>query len=229
MAPPGRLRLASGTHGGVTLRDGHASFQIVAAPPNGLDRRRFVHVIGTSVFTDDRVEDESWATHFVGVLDGHALYAVDVPDGDDPSDGAHVDLRRLFGRGRRGHVARHRTGGADRRVGADASVLRAVRGPDRLDPERQRWNARPAASGVPAPVAGDDHARHSRRRGPDQEALLARGVRLAGADVLVPRRVRRARRDARASASYARSTRRSGHGRTTSATRAASRGRSRTA
>jgi NAD+ diphosphatase len=72
------------------------AFQIVASPPDGLERRRFVHVIGTSVFTDDRVEDESWATHFVGVLDGHALYAVDVPDGEDPSYGAHVDLRRLF-------------------------------------------------------------------------------------------------------------------------------------
>jgi NAD+ diphosphatase len=72
------------------------AFQIVAAPPDGLERRRFVHVIGASVFTDDRIEDESWATHFVGVLDGHALYAVDVPDGSDPSYGAHVDLRRLF-------------------------------------------------------------------------------------------------------------------------------------
>ena len=72
------------------------AFQIVAEPPGDVDRRRFVHVIGTSVFTDDCVEDESWATHFVGVLDGHALYAVDVPDGEDPSYGAHVDLRRLF-------------------------------------------------------------------------------------------------------------------------------------
>jgi NAD+ diphosphatase len=80
----------------VTSPPAIASFQIVATPPVDLERRRFVHVIGTSVFTDDRVEDESWATHFVGVLDGHALYAVDVPEGEDPSYGAHVDLRRLF-------------------------------------------------------------------------------------------------------------------------------------
>ena len=34
---------------------------------------------------------------------------------------------------------------------------------------------RPA--GLPPPGAGDDHARHPRRRdGPDEEALLARGV-----------------------------------------------------
>jgi NAD+ diphosphatase len=71
-------------------------FEIVAAPPAGVERRRFVHVVGTSVFTDDVVGDESWERHFVGVLDGCAVFAVDVPSGADPSDGALVDLRRLF-------------------------------------------------------------------------------------------------------------------------------------
>lgn len=57
----------------------------------------FVHVIGDKVFTDDRVEDGSWPQHVVGALDGTPVVAVDVPDGADPSYGASVDLRRLFG------------------------------------------------------------------------------------------------------------------------------------
>lgn len=57
----------------------------------------FVHVIGDRVFRDDRVGDESWPQHVVGSLDGSVVVAVDVPDGEDPSDGAAVDLRRLFG------------------------------------------------------------------------------------------------------------------------------------
>ena len=81
----------------MTSRISPVTFDIVAAPPADLDgRRRYVHVIGTSVFTDDVLGDDSWPVHFVGVLDGRALYAVDVPDGADPSDGAGVDLRRFF-------------------------------------------------------------------------------------------------------------------------------------
>ena len=80
----------------MTNRAVAVDFQIIPAPPSGVEHRRFVHVIGTSVFTDDEIGDASWPRHFVGVLDGRAIYAVDVPDGSDPSDGAHVDLRRLF-------------------------------------------------------------------------------------------------------------------------------------
>lgn len=72
------------------------AFELVAAVPDDLDVHRYVHVIGTSVFADDVPADESWPRHFVGVLDGRALFAVDVPDGEDPSDGALVDLRRYF-------------------------------------------------------------------------------------------------------------------------------------
>lgn len=54
--------------------------------------RRYVNVIGSSVFVDDRLEDESWPSYFVGVHDGEGWWAVDVPDGEDPSFGAAVDL-----------------------------------------------------------------------------------------------------------------------------------------
>jgi NAD+ diphosphatase len=59
---------------------------------------RFVHVIGTSVFVDDRLEDDGWARHFVGIVEGVGWWAVDVPaDSPDPSYGAALDLRNYFG------------------------------------------------------------------------------------------------------------------------------------
>ena len=66
--------------------------------PDGFEgSHRYVSVIGQQVFVDDRVEDESWDRHFVGVLDGEGWWAIDVPsDADDPSFGASVDLRRFW-------------------------------------------------------------------------------------------------------------------------------------
>lgn len=59
---------------------------------------RFVHVVGTSVFVDDRPAEPDWATHFVGLVDGDGWWAVDVPhDADDPSFGAALDLRAYYG------------------------------------------------------------------------------------------------------------------------------------
>lgn len=59
---------------------------------------RYVHVIGTSVFVDDRPDDDSWSRHFVGIVEGVGWWAVDVPvDSPDPSYGAAIDLRNYFG------------------------------------------------------------------------------------------------------------------------------------
>ncbi|MAT04245.1 MAG: NAD(+) diphosphatase [Acidimicrobiaceae bacterium] len=76
------------------------SFRPLNVPPDDQPaERRFVHVIGASVFVDDRPADDGWNTHFVGVVDGAAWWAVDVPtDVDDPSYGAALDLRAYFGR-----------------------------------------------------------------------------------------------------------------------------------
>lgn len=60
--------------------------------------RRYVHVVGTSVWIDEAPADASWTVHVVGVVDGVCWFAVDVPSGVDPSDGAAVDLRRFHGR-----------------------------------------------------------------------------------------------------------------------------------
>lgn len=80
----------------MTPRFAPVTFELTTTPPVDLDAYRFVHVIGTSVFVDDTPAEESWPQHFVGVLDGCALFAIDVPDGADPSGGAQVDLRRYF-------------------------------------------------------------------------------------------------------------------------------------
>jgi NAD+ diphosphatase len=59
---------------------------------------RYVHVIGSTVFVDDRAEDETWPRHFVGLVAGIGWWAIDVPhDAADPSYGAAVDLRNYFG------------------------------------------------------------------------------------------------------------------------------------
>ena len=66
-------------------------------PPDHDGDHRYVHVVGAAVFVDDRVADPAWSTHFIGLVDGHAWWAVDVPDGDDPSYGAAADLRAFHG------------------------------------------------------------------------------------------------------------------------------------
>ena len=139
---------------------------------------RYVHVIGASVFVDDRPADDGWDAHFVGVVDGHAWWAVDVPDGaDDPSYGAALDLRAFFGRAPEHHwlaagrgvqvVEWARTHRFCGRCGTPTELAageRAIRCPacgllsfPRLAPAMITLVTR----GEP---------------GPDQEALLARGV-----------------------------------------------------
>lgn len=74
------------------------AFQPLNQPPaEHAGEHRYVHVIGAAVFVDDRPGDPAWSAHFVGLVDGHAWWAVDVPDGDDPSFGAALDLRRYHG------------------------------------------------------------------------------------------------------------------------------------
>lgn len=46
----------------------------------------------------DEPGDLSWGQHFLGVLQGEAMWGVDVPTGDDPADGAATDLYSYFGR-----------------------------------------------------------------------------------------------------------------------------------
>ena len=74
-------------------------YEALNAPLDGFDGpERFVHVIGSKVFVDDRAEDDAWQRQFVGVVDGAAWWAIDVPrEAPDPSYGASLDLRAYFG------------------------------------------------------------------------------------------------------------------------------------
>ena len=67
-------------------------------PPHVATARRFVHVVGSSVWLHDEPSDGTWPTHFVGLVDGASWWAVDVPAEFDPSDGAAIDLRAYHGR-----------------------------------------------------------------------------------------------------------------------------------
>jgi NAD+ diphosphatase len=68
-------------------------------PTGHVGGHRFIHVVGTSVFVDTQLADQSWERHVVGIVEGDAWWAVDVPhDADDPSYGSAVDLFSYFGR-----------------------------------------------------------------------------------------------------------------------------------
>lgn len=72
-------------------------------PPEAGGEHRFIHVVGSSVFVDSIVADESWGRHVVGVVGGQTWWAVDVPDGaEDPSYGASLDLFSYFSRAQPG-------------------------------------------------------------------------------------------------------------------------------
>jgi NAD+ diphosphatase len=67
-------------------------------PSPSLARHRYIHVIGASVFVSDRVEIDGATQHFLGTFDDEGVWAIDVPHGEDPSDGAALDLFSYFGR-----------------------------------------------------------------------------------------------------------------------------------
>jgi NAD+ diphosphatase len=64
---------------------------------------KYIHVVGTSIFVDTLIADESWSRHVVGVVEGEAWWAIDVPtEAEDPSYGAALDLYSYFGRSSQG-------------------------------------------------------------------------------------------------------------------------------
>ncbi|MDO8363604.1 MAG: NAD(+) diphosphatase [Actinomycetota bacterium] len=73
-------------------------FNPALVPPGHVAVHRFIHVIGATVFVDDRPADDGWERHFLGVLGEEAWWAVDVPNGEDPSYGTAADLYSFHGR-----------------------------------------------------------------------------------------------------------------------------------
>lgn len=147
--------------------------------PDGFDGpHRYVYVIGTSVFVDDRLEDDSWPALFIGMLDGEGWWAVDVPEGDDPSYGAAVDLFTHFA-----GVSEAEWLLAGRAV-QTAEWLRTHRfcgrcGVETVPSEGERGLKCGACELVVYPRVAPAMITLITRGapGPDQEALLARGVR----------------------------------------------------
>jgi NAD+ diphosphatase len=153
------------------------TFRPLNAPRTEDGPRRYVHVIGSAVYVDDRVAVSEWSVHFIGEVDGESWWAVDVPRGTDPSDGAALDLRGYHGvapdhhwlaAGRGVQIVEwartHRFCGRCGTPTGLASGERAMRCPEcgltafpRLSPAT-----------ITLVTRGPD--------GPDQEALLARGV-----------------------------------------------------
>lgn len=148
--------------------------------PEGFEGpRRFVHVIGSKVFVDDRAEDDSWEQHFIGVLASEGWWAIDVPrDVPDPSYGAAVDLYGYFG------IASHPEWLLAGRAVQTVEWVRTHRFCGRCGVSTE---PSPGERGLMCPdctlvvyprVAPAMITLITRGEpGPDQEALLARGVR----------------------------------------------------
>lgn len=150
---------------------------LIVPPAHHVGEHRFVHVVGAHVFVDDRCGDDAWSTHFVGLVDGQAWWGVDVPTGVDPSDGAATDLRRFHGMAPEHHwlaagravqlVEWARTHRFCGRCGEPTSPVdgeRAMRCPGCSSLSYPRLS--PAM--ITLVTRGEP--------GPEQEALLARGV-----------------------------------------------------
>jgi NAD+ diphosphatase len=63
-----------------------------------LRSERYVHVIGGKVFISDRIEMSGLDARFLGHIADEGWWAVEVPEGEDPSYGAALDLYSLYGR-----------------------------------------------------------------------------------------------------------------------------------
>lgn len=71
---------------------------LVNLPLDSFCEHKYVHVVGSNVWVHHETVDPTWELHFLGTLDGAAVWGVDVPPGLDPGDGAAMDLYSYFGR-----------------------------------------------------------------------------------------------------------------------------------
>ncbi len=148
-------------------------------PTEGAVSHRYVHVIGASVFVYHEVVGAVDDTNhlFLGMFGEEACWAVDVPYGEDPSDGAALDLYSYYGRatevewliaGRAVQLAEWAR--THRYCGRCATPTEASPGDRSMKCPACGLLAYPrlAPAMITLVTRGDP--------GPDQQALLARGV-----------------------------------------------------
>lgn len=80
-----------------------SDFRPTLRPADDVSTHRYFHVIGTTVWPESEPVNPDWPVHFLGMMNrrgesGTAYWAVDVPHGEDPADGAAMDLRVFYGR-----------------------------------------------------------------------------------------------------------------------------------
>ena len=75
-----------------------SSFTPAHTPSAATSGHRYFHVVGASVWVAEAAHADDWPAHFLGMIGTEACWGVDVPHGDDPADGAALDLYSYFGR-----------------------------------------------------------------------------------------------------------------------------------
>ena len=140
----------------------------------------YLHVIGSQVWTTDEPADGGWARHYLGTLDGRAVWAVDVPGGEDPADGAALDLYTLHARtdavtwalaGRAVQIVEW--GRTHRFCGRCGSPNEALDGERAMRCPACRLMSFPRLAPAMITLV-------TRGEGPGEEALLAQGVQFRG-------------------------------------------------
>ena len=68
------------------------------SPSQHVAQHRYFHIVGGAVWEAAEPAAHDWNVHFVGMMGDVAVWAVDVPHGLDPADGAAIDLFSYHGR-----------------------------------------------------------------------------------------------------------------------------------
>ena len=67
------------------------------SPSQHVAQHRYFHIVGGAVWEAAEPAAHDWNVHFVGMMGDVAVWAVDVPHGLDPADGAAIDLFSYHG------------------------------------------------------------------------------------------------------------------------------------
>lgn len=145
-------------------------------PASHARRNRYFHVVGNNVWEADEPAASEWHIHFIGMMGDVAVWAVDVPHGLDPADGASLDLFSFHGRNHENDwLAAGRAVQLVEWARTHRFCGRCGEATKRLDNERAMRCPACGLSAFPR-VAPAIITLVTRGDGDDEEALLARGV-----------------------------------------------------